>query len=88
MNGWNVHRGDSVLATNAYGEQVPMVAMSGPERGRDFPIIWVCLPADFARDGWTRTEHWRPWPVEDVTPDTGLADRLAADENAAKENDL
>jgi hypothetical protein len=58
--------GDRVLATTAYGTQTPMLAMSGVTRGRDFPIIWVVLPIDFERDGFDRTEHWRPWPAEDV----------------------
>lgn len=59
-------KGDRVLATTAHGDRVPMVAMSGLTRGRDFPIIWVCLPGDFERDGFERTDFWRPWPAEDV----------------------
>lgn len=62
----DVRKGDRVLARNAYGEEVPMVAVSGLERGRDFPIVWVCLPEDFERDGFERTDRWRPWPAEDV----------------------
>lgn len=77
-----ISKGDSVLARNAYGNLVPMVAMSGIERGHNFPIIWVCTRGDFARDGFERTEHWRPWPVEDVQPDTGLAERLLREEQA------
>jgi len=61
-----IAKGDRVLATTAHGDQAPMVAMSGLTRGRDFPIIWVCLPEDFERDGFERTEFWRPWPAEDV----------------------
>lgn len=58
--------GDQVLATTAYGTQTLMIAMSGLTRGRDFPIIWVVQPIDFERDGFDRTEHWRPWPAESV----------------------
>ena len=64
-----IGRGDRVLATTAYGTKTPMVAMGGITRGRDFPIIWVCLPEDFERDGFERTDNWRPWPAEDVELD-------------------
>lgn len=77
-----ISKGDSVLARNAYGNDIPMVAMSGIERGHNFPIIWVCLPEDFARDGFERTEFWRPWPVEDVRADTELAEKLEREEQA------
>lgn len=78
----SISKGDCVIVRTAYGTQVPMVAMSGIERGRDFPIIWVCTREDFARDGFEHTENWRPWPVEDVRPDTGLTEQLHREEQA------
>lgn len=78
----SISKGDAVIVRTAYGSQVPMVAMSGIERGRDFPIIWVCTPEDFARDGFERNANWRPWPTEDVQPDTELAERLLREEQA------
>lgn len=75
-----ISKGDSVIVRTAHGTRVPTVAMSGIERGRDFPIIWVCTPEDFARDGFERSASWRPWPVEDVQPDTELAESLLREE--------
>lgn len=64
-----IKKGDRVLARTAYGIKEPMVAMSGIERGKDFPVIWVCPLKDFQEDGPECNDHWIPWPVEDVEPD-------------------
>lgn len=62
-----IQRGDLVDVTTADDQVVRMKALSGPVRGRDFPILWVCSEAE-----WQRAElagedaEGIPWPVQYV----------------------
>ncbi len=50
----------TVIITDANGDTHEVEALSGIERGRDMPIVWVNLPkksGDF--------EPW-PWPADAV----------------------
>lgn len=52
--------------TTASGVQVQMRALGAPEKGRDFPIVWVCTEADYdaALSG---DESVRiPWPLDAI----------------------
>ena len=63
----NVREGSFVIVTTAAGEQVRMRALSGCVPGRDFQVVWVCLPEE-----WKLAEQLGdgpsgiPWPVEAV----------------------
>ncbi|HEV2071513.1 MAG TPA: hypothetical protein VGR26_17125 [Acidimicrobiales bacterium] len=41
--------GTTVEARNAFGEAVAMVAVTAPQAGLDFPIVWVCSPEEYER---------------------------------------
>jgi hypothetical protein len=60
-----IEAGTNVLVRTADGEEVPMVATGGRTMGRDFPVVWVCLP-----DEWESFQSGDaeaiPWPVEAV----------------------
>ncbi len=60
--------GSHVIATDAFGRELDRVAISGPERGADFPVIWVCRPEEWTlaqEEG--RAPNGVPWPIEDVS---------------------
>jgi hypothetical protein len=62
-----IERGASVNVRTAYGETVRMKALSGPEPGRDFLVVWVCTETEYAdaeRGG--REPEGLPWPVDAV----------------------
>ena len=60
-----IRKGTVVEATTASGAKVVMRALSGPERGRDFTIVWVCSEADYERSGEDADSvHRIPWPVD------------------------
>jgi hypothetical protein len=66
--------GDHVEVVNARGERTERVALTGVIRGRDFPVIRVCMLDEYEaaqREG--REPIGVPWPVEDVHPLTGSA---------------
>ena len=59
--------GELVFATDASGEDLPRRAISGPVRGDNFMVIWVCREEEWhaaQREG--RHPDGVPWPVEDV----------------------
>jgi hypothetical protein len=55
--------GTQVEVVTALGEKVVMRALSGPEPGHDFEVVWVATEAEFAES--ERTEQdpdGIPWP--------------------------
>jgi hypothetical protein len=63
----NIHRGTPVLVRDAFGDELPRVALSGPKRGEDFPIVVVCRPEEWkAAYDEGREPDGVPWPREDV----------------------
>ena len=67
MDTIEIRRGDIVDATTAGGRRVAMRALTGPQRGHDFTVVWVCT-----EDEWLRAQEAQddadgiPWPVEAV----------------------
>lgn len=57
-----IKAGDWVIVTDAHGQEHRVEALSGPERGRDFPVVWVRTP--LKGGGFDRV----PWPLEAVRP--------------------
>jgi hypothetical protein len=60
-------RGAKVTVRNAAGNELPKRALSGVERGGDFPVVWVCREQEWeaaASEG--REPDGLPWPAEDV----------------------
>jgi hypothetical protein len=55
----NPEPGDEVLVFDALGEWLFRIAISGYERGRNFPVVWV------KRMGMPDLDAV-PWPAEDV----------------------
>jgi hypothetical protein len=62
-----IEPGALVEVTTALGERVLMRATSGPERGRDFEVVWVTTEVEFdlARDSGEEPDGI-PWPVESL----------------------
>lgn len=55
--------GTAVVITDAYGDEIQTVALSGVETaGHSFPVVWVERPLN---DG---TSERAPWPLEAVRP--------------------
>jgi hypothetical protein len=62
-----IQRGVPVSVIDATGAQLQRIALSGPKRGEDFPVVWVCREEEWeaARlEG--REPDGVPWPREDV----------------------
>lgn len=60
--------GETVNATNAFGQKLERVALTGVVAGHDFPVVWVCHPDEWEasqREG--REPEGVPWPAEDVS---------------------
>jgi hypothetical protein len=71
-----IQAGTRVLGESAFGDKIEFVALSGPVEGKDFMVVWVCLPDEFdkaARQG--RDPEGIPWPVEAVEL---ISDRVGA----------
>lgn len=59
--------GTTVEARNAFGDVIPMVAVSAPQAGRDFPIVWVCSSEEYGRALAAGEEpEVIPWPLAAV----------------------
>jgi hypothetical protein len=43
-----------------------MRALSAPEKGRDFPVVWVCTEADYDAAMAGDTSVRIPWPLDAV----------------------
>ena len=55
-----------VWVRTAGGERVPMRALSGPVKGRDFPVVWVCTEDDYAAAIGGDESVSIPWPLNAV----------------------
>lgn len=62
--GDEVQRGQEVWVRDASGEMLPRLALSAPENGEDFPVVWVTFRDTPNGEGW-------PWPAEDVFARSG-----------------
>ncbi len=63
-------RGQRVIVIDAFGQELPRVALGAPEMGEDFPVVWVSRPEEWEaaeREG--REPEGVPWPIEDVRAD-------------------
>ncbi|MCA1695853.1 MAG: hypothetical protein LC749_14595 [Actinobacteria bacterium] len=61
-------RGQRVTVVDAFGRELPKIALGSPELGEDFAVIWVSRPEEWEaaqREG--REPDAVPWPIEDVT---------------------
>ena len=55
-------------ARTASGSLVRVRAVSKPQRGRDFPVVWVCTESEYARAlGVSEEPDALPWPLDAVT---------------------
>lgn len=67
-----INRGDRVTVRTAFGDQLERVALTSIEMGKDFPVVWVCSPAEWeTRDIEGQGPVGLPWPADDV----GLAEQ-------------
>lgn len=63
----DIMRGALIEVTTASGETAQMRATSAPERGRDFPIVWVCTVAEYSDGASAGSETMGiPWPLNAV----------------------
>lgn len=59
--------GDEIRVLNAFGDVLPMVAVTAAEPGRDFPVVWVCSPDEYQRaQGADEEPEAIPWPLSAV----------------------
>lgn len=71
----SIKKGDAVLARTGDGADLDRIAATGVVMGRDFPVVWVCSPAEWDRANATHGEpDALPWPAEDVR----LAEKVGA----------
>lgn len=60
--------GARVQARNAFGDLILMVAVTGPEAGLDFPVVWLCSPEEYDRATAAGDEPAAiAWPLDAVT---------------------
>lgn len=59
--------GTPVQVRNAFGDVLPMVAVTAPQAGLDFPIVWVCSQEEYDRSQAVGEEPDAiPWPLSAV----------------------
>jgi hypothetical protein len=59
--------GKEVIIRDALGTALRKRAISGVERGRDFPVVWACGEHEWAHaQAEGRAPDGVPWPAEDV----------------------
>lgn len=62
-----ITRGQPVTVIDAFGAELERVALTGPQRGLDMAVIWVCRPEELAEaETEGREPEGVPWPLEDV----------------------
>lgn len=61
-----IESGVRVEVTTATGEKVSMWAVSGPQPGIDFPVVWVATEQEFAEAENGQEIEGIPWPVDAV----------------------
>lgn len=60
----SIQPGTRVEVTTARGDRLEMIAVSGETNGRDFKVVWVVEPKEYATQG---EQGYRiPWPSEAV----------------------
>jgi hypothetical protein len=65
--GMAIKSGTTVEVTTASGDHVVMRALGSPQRGRDFPVVWVCTPEEYDRAQKEGGEpDGLPWPVDSM----------------------
>lgn len=69
----NIKPGDRVRCLDAYGNWAERRALTSIERGRDFPVVWICQPEHYDRALVDETIGV-PWPATDVEPLSETAD--------------
>lgn len=75
MTARNIVGGMTVLARDAFGNDLLRVAVTGVMMGHDFPVVWITKPEQYemarsmVAEGreLLRDFAW-PWPAEDVRP--------------------
>ena len=60
----DIEAGTLLECETADGGHAVMRALGPPEQGRDFRVVWVCTPQEYARAG-TKPEGV-PWPCTAV----------------------
>jgi hypothetical protein len=71
-----IQPGDLVTARTADGQFRRRRAITGVVDGLDFPVVWVCSPAEWdTAQAEGRQPEGLPWPAEDVEP---AAERVQA----------
>jgi hypothetical protein len=61
--------GTRVQVRNAYDETLVMVAVSAPQAGDDFPVVWVCSEEEFERASAAGDAPSAiAWPLDAVGP--------------------
>lgn len=64
-----IQPGSLVTARTAVGQLRERRAMTDVVEGLDFPIVWVCSPAEWdAAQAEGREPEGLPWPAEDIEP--------------------
>jgi hypothetical protein len=62
-----ITRGSEIEGRTACGEWIKLVALGAPTQGRDFPIVWVCTPEEYAAaKAEDREPDGLPWPLDAV----------------------
>lgn len=60
--------GTLLEARTASGATVRLRAIGPPQRGRDFPVVWVCTEEEYERSQAASDEpDALPWPLDAVT---------------------
>ena len=63
-----IEPGSVVEARTASGQVVRLRAIRAPERGVDFPVVWVCTEEEYERAQAAGDEpDGLPWPLSAVT---------------------
>jgi hypothetical protein len=79
--------GTRVTVRSADGKHLPRRAVTGVEKGADFPIVWVSREEEWAAaETEGRDPDAVPWPAEDVEADENeIAHRIV--EEATTQNE-
>lgn len=65
--GMTIEPGMLLEATTASGSVVLMRATGRPEKGRDFPVVWVCTEEEYERSQEAGDEpDALPWPLSAI----------------------
>ena len=63
-----IEPGTLLEATTATGDTVLLRAIHRPEKGRDFPVVWVCTQEEYERAQASGDEpDGIPWPLDAVS---------------------